>query len=767
VLVHGMVCLTAGALLLAVVPARAADFDGLFAGSDDYGGVGLLQTPTARMRDDGEFGLGISTVRPYNQVHFFLQPLPWLETVVRYTAVTNRLYGGPSSTSGQSYKDKSADVKVRLLNETKYWPSLALGVQDIGGTGLFSSEYLVGSYHYYDFDFSAALAWGRLGSSGDIPNPFGAFGHHFNRDRYAKQDLGQGGTPGLSSWFTGKNIGPFGGVAWNTPVKGLSLRVEYDGNGYKHEGLGDTQRQDSPVNFGIAYRGLRGLDLGVGYERGNRVMARIAIYTNLQSLRGVAKTADPQPLAVPPRPQPPAPADTAASPAQAPEAAPPDSTAVPRQYGASIPVLGGATTPSGSASASLPVSETENRSLEQAFITDLRQSLRQQGFSLIALDYDRPSKEVRVWLNQDRFRNPAKAVGRAARVLSATAPAEILKFTIINVDLGVETYRATLRRADFESAARAAADPDVALASIQLTGPGDGFGNAEYFDATRMPKFSWDMGPAVRQSVGGPDGFYFGQLYWKVGGAVALTDHLNITSAAGFNIINNFNDIKLQSNSALPHVRSDIVKYLQRGKDSLINLEADYIWSPLPSLYHRMSAGIFEEMYGGVATELLYRPYGRSWAAAIDLNRVKKRAFDGGFGFQDYQVTTGHVTLYYEPGFYNLLFKLSAGQYLAHDRGGTIDISREFNSGVRAGVFATKTNVSAAQFGEGSFDKGLYLVLPLDLFFARSTRREAAFSFRPLTRDGGQMVYDGPELYFAVQGSQPADFARGASELLK
>jgi len=86
---------------------------------------------------------------------------------------------------------------------------------------------------------------------------------------------------------------------------------------------------------------------------------------------------------------------------------------------------------------------------------------------------------------------------------------------------------------------------------------------------------------------------------------------------------------------------------------------------------------------------------------------------------------------------------------------------------VRVGVFATKTNVSAAQFGEGSFDKGLYITLPLDLFFAKSTRREAGFTFRPLTRDGGQMVYDGPELYDTVKDGQPEDFSRGATELLK
>ncbi len=737
----GIACIAAVALLVVTGSAGAAEFDGLFAGANDFGNVGLLQTPTARMRAEGEFGLGVSTVRPYNQIHFFLQPLPWLEAAVRYTDVTNRLYSNDPSFSGnQHYKDKSADLKVRLLNEGQYWPAVAFGVQDLGGTGLFSSEYLVSNYHWFDFDFSFGLAWGRLGSNGSIYNPLRALSGHFGNNRYDTSSS-SAGSVGLNRLLIGKTIGPFGGLEWNTPINGLALRLEYDGNDYQHEGLGDNQHQSSPVNVGLAYRGISGLDLGVGYERGNRVMARFAVYTNFQKLRGVAKTADPLPL-----------------PPAAPAAAP-----IPQQE---QPATVAVEAPPAAAAPGAPLAPELSAEERHQFVLKLREELKQQGFTLIALDYLEYTKEARIWLSQDKFRNPAKATGRAARVVCVVAPAEISKFTLIFVDQGVENYRVDVARQDFQKAA-SENDSDSALSSVVLKGPGDGFGSAEYIDETRLPKFSWDTGPAVRQSVGGPDTFYAGQLYWKLATALAVTDHINLTGAAGFNIVNNFNDIKLQSNSVLPHVRSDIVKYLQQGKDGVINLEADYTWSPLPDLYHRISLGIFEEMYGGVATELLYRPYGRSWAFAVDVNRVKKRGFDEQFDFLPYTVTTGHATLYYKPGFYNLLFKLSGGQYLAKDKGATLDISREFDSGVRFGVFATKTNVSAAQFGEGSFDKGFYISLPLDLFFAKSTRREAGFTFRPLTRDGGQMVYDGPELYFTVKDGQPGDFARGASELLK
>ncbi|MDX1738959.1 MAG: YjbH domain-containing protein, partial [Alphaproteobacteria bacterium] len=119
-------------------------------------------------------------------------------------------------------------------------------------------------------------------------------------------------------------------------------------------------------------------------------------------------------------------------------------------------------------------------------------------------------------------------------------------------------------------------------------------------------------------------------------------------------------------------------------------------------------------------------------------------------GFRDYSVFTGHATLYKDLPFWGLRATVSAGQYLAGDRGVTFDVSRRFKSGVRVGGFATFTNVSAADFGEGSFDKGFYIKVPLDLFLMRKSKQETVFGFRPLTRDGGQKLVIGPSLFELV-----------------
>ena len=47
------------------------------------------------------------------------------------------------------------------------------------------------------------------------------------------------------------------------------------------------------------------------------------------------------------------------------------------------------------------------------------------------------------------------------------------------------------------------------------------------------------------------------------------------------------------------------------------------------------------------------------------------------------------------------------------DEGLTFDISRSFANGTKFGIFASFTDVSSEQFGEGSFDKGIYFNIPV------------------------------------------------------
>ena len=93
---------------------------------------------------------------------------------------------------------------------------------------------------------------------------------------------------------------------------------------------------------------------------------------------------------------------------------------------------------------------------------------------------------------------------------------------------------------------------------------------------------------------------------------------------------------------------------------------------------------------------------------------------------------------------WNLYGILRAGRYLAGDWGTTIEMGRRFDSGIEVGGFATFTNVPFARFGEGSFDKGIYVRLPLSLF-GTEARGSGTAVIRPVQRDGGQrLAVDNP-----------------------
>lgn len=141
---------------------------------------------------------------------------------------------------------------------------------------------------------------------------------------------------------------------------------------------------------------------------------------------------------------------------------------------------------------------------------------------------------------------------------------------------------------------------------------------------------------------------------------------------------------------------------------------------------------------------MLYRPLDSNWAFGVDANYVKQRDWRSAqdmMKFTDYSVKTGHLTAYWNPSFArDVLVKASVGQYLAGDKGGTLEIAKRFDSGVVVGGYATITNASPDEYGEGDFTKGVYVSVPLDLFSSGPTRSRAAIGWTPLTRDGGQQL---------------------------
>ena len=85
------------------------------------------------------------------------------------------------------------------------------------------------------------------------------------------------------------------------------------------------------------------------------------------------------------------------------------------------------------------------------------------------------------------------------------------------------------------------------------------------------------MSPALKHQIGGPEGFYLGQLFWKTDLTLKLRRNLVLYTSFGINLYDTFDDFNNPSQSTIPKVRSDIQEYLDQGKNNLQRLELEIL----------------------------------------------------------------------------------------------------------------------------------------------------------------------------------------------
>jgi hypothetical protein len=221
-------------------------------------------------------------------------------------------------------------------------------------------------------------------------------------------------------------------------------------------------------------------------------------------------------------------------------------------------------------------------------------------------------------------------------------------------------------------------------------------------------------------------------------------------------LLGNKNESTRESDSVIQRVRSDTNLYEKEGDPSIPELTAAYFFRPSDNVYGRVTVGYLEPQYAGVSGELLWKPVDSNLALGFELNHVKQREFEQLFGFREYEVTTGHASLYYDfdNGFST---QIDAGRYLAGDWGATLAVDRTFENGWSIGAFATLTDIPFEDFGEGSFDKGIRLSVPMSWITGKPTKQTYSTVLRPLTRDGGARLNVSDRLYETVAETHRPD----------
>jgi len=657
--------------------------------SSNYGETGLFEVPTARMMPEGSLKFGLNSSYPYEQTVISATPFSWLEATYRYTEIKNELYSPyPSFSGNQTFKDKAFDFKIKIVDESRYIPSIAIGLRDVGGTGWFSSEYITASKGYGPFDLTLGLGWGQLARTADFSNPLTSINDSFlSRPGYGGGEGGEGGTLNYQSWFSGGDIGLLGGLEYRIKRFGARFKIEYDTTNQKNPAPPLRAIEvKSRINLGLSFPMGTWGEFSVGYQRGN-VLQFSVFFKGDYSKNLVPKAYDPPP-----------------------------------------------------ALAKLNPRQKEMLLNKELYYSNLLRNLNRHELYLQGATLK--DNKVEVTTNNGKYRSYARATGRAARVVASLSPEEVEEIEINHFNGNSIVASVKLPKEKFLQAVNYEISPEELLIYSEIQRPESNKLKSQEFKPTpELPSFIWKMAPALRTHIGGPEAFFLGQLWWKTDMVLMLARGLTLYTTLGVNIYDNFDELNNPSYSELPHVRSDVQSYLKEGKTNIARMKFDYIFSPMNDVYARFDVGLMEEMFGGVGGEILYRPYQSRWALGLVAHKVRQRDYHQRFNFRKYEVTTGHLEFYYQfPQ--GITSQVYAGKYLGGDKGVTVDLSRRFQTGFTLGIFASKTNISAKEFGEGSFDKGFYFAIPTDMFLPRYQPGLISFALHPLTKDGAAMIYN-------------------------
>jgi hypothetical protein len=655
--------------------------------ASNWGVVGLVQTPTARMRPAGSINFTFQRTLPYSNGTFMLQPLDWLEAGFRYTDISNRLYSSVKEFSGdQSYKDKSFELKAHLWPESTYLPSVAAGLRDLGGTGLFGGEYVVANKRWGRLDFSAGMGWGYVGGRQNLSNPLSAISQKFD---VRQTEFGFGGKVSTKAFFRGP-ASVFGGVEYQTPWN-MVLKAEYDGNNYQREPLNNNLLQKSAINLGMVYRVAPGIELSLSRERGTTWGIGFTFYSNWSQQNQYKLLDKPAPAVAAFRPK------------------------------------------------VEPNWDQTRQDIDQLTQWDV-DAIKREGNRLIldVSDSSTPYHEPRV--------------NKAMAVIHRDAPADIdqveLRLKALGDVLMVDRIdrqnwvqsKTEPARTDASSTKDSKDSKTSVIDTYYPTAKSLTASNQNILASKTPELFTLKPGMAFNHILGGPDGFLLYELAATLNSELRLPANVSVHGAVNLGLINNYDKFKFTGSSELPRVRTYQKEYVTASRFTMPTLYAAKAerlstnWSALAY------GGFLEREFAGVGGEVLYRQPGSRWAAGVDINKVRQRDFEQKFALRDYKVNTGHLSLYWQTPFQDINMNLSAGQYLAGDKGATLSLSKVFSNGMTMGAFATKTNVSAAQFGEGSFDKGVFWRIPFDALMVRSSKTTASFGWKPITRDGGAML---------------------------
>ncbi|MDA9000688.1 YjbH domain-containing protein [Gammaproteobacteria bacterium] len=654
---------------------------------NSFGQIGLIQTPTADSKQEGSLSLTLNKNDIWKFGTLSVSPFNWLEASYFYYRPSDLRWEG-NNVAGH-YLDKGFNVKFKYKPKNNNRPNLAIGLDDFAGTGFFSREYIVVTQDLRDIKVTAGLGWGKFTGENSFDNPLSFLSNKLDLRPSISSNYDRGGTPSYDKWFRG-DAALFGGLEYFVPNQnGLSIKLEYDPFNYldfsaqnRSDASFDLRKKDSNINIGLSYPLNKFLTIDASFIKGNTFNLSFTIGTTFNDQLSKKKKFNP----------------------------------------------------------SLDIKKNKEHSKIEFYESIL---LNLNNNNLFLQTASLKENDLDVSISTSQHRNAIRSSSYAASIVQKVAEKhemDINQINISHINAGIElnNIKYIANHINNDNLPIELLVRNTALES----GDPIGFKKDEFKPNIDFPVVFSSISPTLVSHIGNPEKFFFGGVNLQHISEIQFSRNLLLSTEFNARVYGDFDNTISGPGSVMEHVRTDLVEYLKEDDIVISRMQLDYVWSPRKDTYAKLSGGIYETMFAGYGIETLYKPFGTNYSLGFEIFHVKQRSFDQRFSFKDYNTVTGHFNFGYSLPF-GIESNISYGRYLAKDDGFTFDLGRRTRSGFKVGIYFTRTNVSAETFGEGSFDKGFYFQIPMDLFSTGYSGNYSTFKLSPLTRDGGaKLIHD-------------------------
>ena len=515
--------------------------------ASDYGTTGLVDIPTARFEKDGLFSVSASTDERHKQFSITYQATPWLQGTFRYTGFNDFFLW-----------DRNYEFKARLWEEELYLPQVAVGIRDMVGTGIFGSEYVVGSKRFGNTDLTLGFGWGRLAGKGLFANPLREISDRFTiRDQFD----GLGGELSYGQFFAGKEVGVFGGISQEFESLPVTAMLEYNSDQYDYDAVRGGGRPKSPWSVGVTWHALPGVDLRLSLQHGDDIGIGFRSYLDSKEER-------------------------------------------PRRRADQF-----------ISSYYLSQSDLPPQINKSKWYDRLLYDVERSGLILLEATLSSDGQNAQLVVGNSSYALWSDALACHTALADLHLPATVNTIYFVVEEGGHRTATVVLPRpsASFSNSPRTWLNQVRTLSGRTLDTP-------QFRTDFVTRNINHLISIRSRFQLFDPDDPARYQVFADLSSEYALNSHWAIRSSIAINIDHNFDESnRQQSDSVLPKVRSDVVKYLNQGDSGLEKLIIEGRDSAGRSIHYRVFGGYVETMYAGAGGEVLYWPHKSRVALALAL----------------------------------------------------------------------------------------------------------------------------------------------------